>query len=138
MTGRTLHPARTISVSIARDPAEVYAYVVDPRNLPAWAPGFARAVRQDPTGWVVDTADGPVRLAFVPRNDLGVADHHVTDDAGLDLWSRMRVLPNGDGAEVLFTLFRTPDLTDAAAARDLELVQGDLRALQRLLEDPAG
>ncbi len=134
MAGRTLHPSSTVSVSIARDPADVYDHVVDPRHLPGWAPGFARAVHQDADGWVVDTADGPVRVAFVARNDLGVADHHVTADGGLDVWSRMRVLPNGDGAEVLFTAFQQPGMSDADFARDLDVVLGDLRALQRLLE----
>ena len=47
MKGVTLRPARTGSVTIERDPRAVHAYVADPRNLPHWAPGFARSVRQE-------------------------------------------------------------------------------------------
>ena len=47
MTGVTLRPARTGSVTIERDSHAVHAYVADPRNLPHWPPGFARSVRQE-------------------------------------------------------------------------------------------
>lgn len=129
-------PARTVSVSIACDPETVYAYVVDARNLPRWAPGFARAVQPEGGGWRVDTAAGPVHLAFVADNALGVADHRVT--AGdVDMLNPMRVIANGDGAEVLFTLFRRPEVPATDFERDVALVTEDLRTLQRLLEGRA-
>ena len=131
----TLRPTRTVSVSIGRDPRAVYAYVADPRNLPHWAPGFARSVRQEGDGWIVETADGPVRFAFVPDNPLGVVDHRVTGAGGLDVLNPVRVIPNGDGAEVLFTLFQREGMTDDQFRRDLGLVTADLQTLKRRLED---
>ncbi len=127
-------PAHTVSVPVDRDPGAVYRYVSDPRNLPDWAPGFAKAVREAAGGWVVETADGTVRIAFVPDNELGVVDHRVTDDQGLDVLNPMRVIANADGAEVLFTLFQSPDTADDHFQRDLGLVEADLLALKRLLE----
>lgn len=127
-------PAHTLSVSIDRDPGSVYRYVSDPRNLPAWAPGFAMAVREDPGGWVVETAGGTVRIAFVADNTLGVADHRVTDDQGSSTLNPMRVIANGQGAEVLFTLFQPPDIADDQFQRDLGLVKSDLQTLKRELE----
>lgn len=128
-------PCRHVSVSIDRDPATVYAYVVDPRNLPRWAPGLARSVRQDGGGWTVETVDGPVAIAFSADNDLGVADHRVSGPGGIDTLNPMRVIPNGDGAEVVFSLFRQPGTTAAEFERDAGLVAADLHLLQRLLGD---
>ncbi|MBX6746931.1 MAG: SRPBCC family protein, partial [Acetobacteraceae bacterium] len=34
------HEARTLSVWINRDPQATYAFVGNPRNLPAWASGL--------------------------------------------------------------------------------------------------
>jgi hypothetical protein len=129
--------ARTVSVSIDRDPDAVCRYVRDPRNLPHWAPGFAKAVREDTGGWVVETAGGPVRVAFAADNVLGVLDHRVTDDQGLDVLNPMRVIANADGAEVLFTVFRPVGTSDDRFRRDLGLVEADLLTLKRVLESAA-
>jgi hypothetical protein len=47
----------------------------------------------------------------------------------------MRVVPNGAGSEVLFTLFRSPAMSDDKYAEDASLVDRDLQTLKRLLED---
>jgi uncharacterized protein YndB with AHSA1/START domain len=130
-------PARTVSVWVDRDPRSVYRYVSDPRHLPAWAPGFAKSVHSEGDDWLVQTGVETLRIEFVPENDLGVLDHHVTGGHGLDAVNPMRVIANGDGAEVLFTLFREPETTDEEFARDLSLVQSDLRTLKRVLEGGA-
>lgn len=123
--------AFTISVSVARRPADVLAYVRDPRNLTAWAPGFAAAVREESGRWLVDTADGATfSFAFAPENDFGIADHRVTDPDGVTTDNPMRVLRNGDGSEVLFTLFGEPD----AVQDDLAAVRSDLELLKQTLE----
>jgi hypothetical protein len=46
----------------------------------------------------------------------------------------VRVVPNGSGSEVIFTLFRQAGMTDAIFARDAEWVAKDLAALKALLE----
>ena len=45
-----------------------------------------------------------------------------------------RVLPNGADSEVVFTLFRLPEMTDEKFAEDFGLVERDLRVLKQLLE----
>lgn len=47
----------------------------------------------------------------------------------------MRVLSNGVGSEVLFTLFRLPDMSDEKYAEDMRMVERDLRTLKDLLEE---
>jgi hypothetical protein len=46
----------------------------------------------------------------------------------------MRVVSNGEGSEVIFTLFRTPGMTDEILERDIRWVTGDLATLKDLLE----
>ncbi len=127
-------PATTVSVSVDRDPGAVYRYVFDPRHLPEWAPGFARSVRAEGGAWVVETADGTVGIAFAAANELGVVDHRVTGEGCPDVVNPMRVIANGDGSEVMFTLFRSAGTADDQFQRDLGLVKSDLQTLKRVLE----
>jgi hypothetical protein len=46
----------------------------------------------------------------------------------------MRVIANGEGSEVLFTLFRTAGMSDAQFAADAQWVERDLAELKRFLE----
>jgi uncharacterized protein YndB with AHSA1/START domain len=57
-----MHDVQHISVYIVRQPAEVYEFASDPRNLPRWAAGLARSeVRKDGDEWVADAPFGKVR-----------------------------------------------------------------------------
>lgn len=127
--------ATTLAVSIARPPHVVYDFVRDAANLPRWAPAFCRAARREGEGWVVETPDGeemPIR--FAARNEHGVLDHVVSPAPGVEVLNPMRVVANGGGSEVTFTLFQAPDATDEAFARDAGMVERDLRTLKRVLE----
>ena len=72
-------------------------------------------------------------MRFAERNTLGVLDHHVAAP-GMEVYVPVRVIPNGSGSEVLFTLFRQPDMSDEQYAADTAMVERDLRALTELLE----
>jgi pimeloyl-ACP methyl ester carboxylesterase len=133
--GGPLHDVRHISVYIARPPVEVYEFASDPRNLPRWAAGLARSdVRRDGDDWIAAAPFGTVRLRFVPRNSFGVMDHDVTLESGVTVHSPMRVVPNGDGSELVFTLTRQPGMSDGQFATDRAAVEDDLKALKDLLE----
>jgi len=126
--------SRQISERIDRYAADVYEYAVDPTNLPAWAPGLGGSVENVDGHWFVETPSGRVGFAFVERNKYGVLDHHVTLPSGELIYNPMRVIPDGDGCEVVFTLRRQRDMSDEDFARDAGLVQADLRRLKQLLE----
>ena len=128
----TLLEARTLSVSIACPPDRVYDFVRDARNLPRWS--FFESVEEAEGGWLLGTPEGPVTLRFVEENALGVLDHRVTLGSGLEVLVPMRVIANGDGAEVLFTLFRTPETSAERFEADAAQVERDLSALKRVLE----
>ncbi len=76
-----------------------------------------------------------MRVRFAPANDFGVIDHTVTLPDGRIVENALRVVPNGDGAEVMFTLLRQPDMDDAAFESDAAHVALDLDTLAKLIED---
>jgi len=126
--------SRTLSVSIACPPRQVYGFVSNPENLPKWAMGLCRSVRKADGGWIVETPGGPMRFRFVGQNEFGVLDHYVSPTPGLEILNPMRVVPNGSGSEVIFTLFQWPNMSDEQYVEDVGLVERDLRTLKSILE----
>jgi hypothetical protein len=116
---------------------EVYEYASNPANVPQWAPGLASSVENVDGKWSIETAAGRAGLAFAPRNEYGVLDHEVTMPSGETVYNPMRVIPDGTGCEVVFTLRRLPDMSDEDFARDAGLVAADLARLKQVLESAA-
>lgn len=135
-TSASMRRARTLRIAIAAPATGVYAYVADPRHLPEWAQGLGTApVPEGADVWRFDTAGGPVRVQFAPANPFGIADHVVTPLAdGVPVDVPLRIIPNGVGSEVLFTLFQQPGMSDARFAADADLVQADLARLKERCE----
>lgn len=130
----TTNQVHNISISIERDLDEVYDFASRPENFPRWATGLATALEPEGDHWVAQSPDGPIEVRFTPRNEYGVLDHHLTMPNGIEVYVPMRVVPNGSGSEVTFTLFRTPGMSDEILARDIEWVTKDLERLKTLLE----
>jgi len=125
---------RTVSVSIRESPQKVYEFAADPANLPKWAPGFVKSIANRDGQWVAQTTMGEVTFAFAERNEFGVLDHGVTLPSGESFSNPMRVVANGEGSEVLFTLFRLPPMTEAEFDQDAKVVLGDLEKLKAVIE----
>jgi hypothetical protein len=125
---------RHLSVSIDRPVAEVYEYASNPANVPRWAPGLAKTVEQIDGQWFADSPMGRITFAFAPRNEFGVLDHEVTMPSGDVVHNPMRVLADGAGSEVVFTLRRLPQLSDEEFERDAAAVTADLVALKWVVE----
>ena len=125
---------RQLSISIDVPFARAYAYAQKPEHFAEWAAGLANTLHRTEHGWVADTPEGEAQVEFSPPNDYGVLDHRVHLDGKPPIEIPLRMIANGDGTEVLFTLFRQPHMDDAAFERDAELVRRDLQALKRLLE----
>ncbi len=126
--------SQTISLFIAAPPSRVYAYASNPENLPLWVPSFCKSVELINGEWVVQSPAGRAVFQFAPSNNFGVLDHTVTLPSRVKLTNPMRVIPNGDGSEILFTLFQHEGMSDQQFQEDAELVLSDLHTLRRLLE----
>jgi hypothetical protein len=125
---------RHLTVAIDRPAAAVYAYVRDPAHLPAWAAGMAAGIRRERGEWVADSPMGRVLVRFVPVNEYGVLDHDVVLPDGTTTTNPFRVLADGAGSEVVFTVRRQPGTSDEDWAADTAAVAADLESLKRLLE----
>lgn len=129
-----MYPSTTLAVSIARPHAEVAAFVADVNQLPRWAGGLCKSVRQQGDQWRIDTGQGEASFRFTGDPAAGVLDHLVTLEGGVEVFIPLRVVPNQAGSEVLFTLFRLPAMTDERWQQDQAAVHADLRQLKQLLE----
>jgi hypothetical protein len=130
----SLLEVRHVSVSINRSPRDVYQFVSKVENLPLWATGLGRTVQNVGGEWIAESPMGRIKLRFAERNELGVLDHDVILESGVSVHNPLRVVPNGSGSEVTFTLFRLPGVSEDKFAEDAQWVQKDLNALKRLLE----
>ena len=128
------HTSRHIAQHVRCPAAEAYAFARDPANLSAWAAGLGGPAVQVDGQWRVSSPAGEVALEFAPANDLGVLDHTVVLPDGTRVFNPMRVLPDGDDCEVVFTLRRQPEMTAEDFDRDAAAVAQDLLTLQQLLE----
>ena len=133
-TGLKTHSCRHISQAIARSPAEVYAFASDPANLPKWAEGLSRSeMKRAGEEWIADSPMGEVRVKFAPKNVFGVMDHDVVLPNGETFHNPFRVLANGEGSEVVFTLYRHEGVSDQDFESDAARIKADLATLKKLL-----
>ena len=129
----TVHRAETRSIAIAAPPEVVHAYVADPPNLPAWAPAFADAVRPAEDGtWTVASGGAEFAIRLPASAAHGTADIVAAADPRRGAF--LRVLPNGDGSELLFTLVFAPGTPAAAIGRQMATVEEELAAVRRVVE----
>ncbi len=123
-----------ISQWINRDPAVVAEFASNYANLPLWAEGLSAGIRNENGRWITDSPMGVVEVSFLGGVEFGVLDHDVIFPDGTRVHNPLRVLRNDDGAEVVFTLYRLPGVSDDEFESDAELVRADLMRLRDALE----
>ena len=129
-----VHRAEVLHISIHASRQDVIAFQSDVRRWKSWAP-WARAVERSSTSdWTVYTETGPLTLRFVETNSLGVLDHMVTLPSGATVLNSMRVLPNGEGSELVMVLFQWPPATSEQFERDVQAVREDLARIKQAAE----
>lgn len=124
----------TRSIHIQAAPEKVVSFLADPRNLPRWAVGFAKSVREDDGRWLVTTgsAEWVVRVEVEPR--FGVVDFFMSPAPGVEGLAGSRVLPNGAGSEYVFTQFQAPGMSDQVFEQSVRALTHELAVLRALLE----
>ncbi|HEV7655819.1 MAG TPA: SRPBCC family protein [Mycobacteriales bacterium] len=112
----------------------MYAYLADLARWPEWT--FFEALTPRPDGRWDAVVPGGGRSVVTPArpNDLGVLDHAVEVSPEVTVQVGLRVVPNQDGSEVLFTAFRVPGMSDAEWADDVAAAEKDQAELKALLE----
>jgi hypothetical protein len=126
--------SKMISVSIQRSLQDVYDFTAPPASFARWASGLGKPLGNEGTVWRFEGEGGPVKIRFTEPNAYGVLDHYVALPDGSEVYVPMRVVANGTGSEVMFTLFRVPGMDDEKFAADAQWVMRDLNRLKDLLE----
>ena len=98
----------TITQSVGRDPKTTFAFVSNVRN---WRMTLVHDLQKTGTGWGFNSPDGPYVLTPSTVPLAGVFDfklHH--GKSGMEIPVAFRVAPNGEGSELIMTIFRPPEL----------------------------
>ena len=126
--------SRHVSISINHPADEVYVFVSNPENLPKWAAGISGSVKNVNGDWIAESPMGRVKVKFADKNRFGILDHDVTLPSGETFYNPMRVFPNKDGSELIFTLYQRPGMSDRDFGNDEEQIKADLEKLKALIE----
>ena len=125
--------AETRTITIAASPAAVLAVVGDGARLPEWAPRFAAAVEHEGDDrWLIGEGDGRFAVRLRVDHTLGTAD--ILRPVDPPTGAFMRVVPNGEGSELLFTLFFPDGTAPEAVDVQMATVEGELATVRTLAE----
>ena len=122
----------SISINIPRD--KVYQFASNPENFSKWLAFVKSVSKQTDTIWSAESDLGKIEIELSPKNEFGIIDHVVKLPDGTKVYNPLRVIKNGEGSEVTFTLFKLPETTDKDFAVDAESVKADLQTLKDILE----
>lgn len=125
---------KTQTVSIASPPDKVFAFVADPEKLPVWAIGFCKEIREEGGRWIVTTPSGEeIPMRSVAHPDLQILDSAWELGPSVEGRAFTRVVPNGDGADYVFTMVQADGMPDelfdtqaAELARELTVLKAHL------------
>ena len=125
----------TRAVSIDADPAHVYEFIADPANLPTWAVGFCRVIRRDgdTDRWIVTTGHGELPIRYVTNSVAATIDFHFGDAATGENVAYSRVVPNGRGAEYIFTQIQPREMPDERFEAQIRALIEELQVLRALV-----
>lgn len=134
----TLH-TKTLTVTIDAPFEQVAKYLADPANAHEWATEFfAAPLRPTSNGeWIasVPVMGGETRYRQDVDLEHGLIDVFLAPtDGEFGPPLPVRLLRNGDGTDVLWTLARMPGTPDQAWSAGVESMQRELDHLKTLLE----
>jgi hypothetical protein len=130
--------SNTQSITIDREAERVFRFVAEPRNLPRWASTFApQIVPAGDDQWVVPSPAGDVLIHFDADDERHTVDFHmkpVVPTPGVEGSAASRVVPNGAGAEYVFTMFQFEGMPDEIWHGQLEELPRELARLKQAVE----
>ena len=126
--------ADTRTISIDASPRKIVRFLADPRNLPRWAVGFAKAIREEGECWFVQTSAGEVNIRIVSDEATGVVDFWMSPAPGIEALAASRVMPRGEGSEFAFTQFQAPGMPDDVFQKNVKALEHELSVLKAIVE----
>lgn len=130
--------AETRTRTIAAPPEAVFAVIADGARLPDWAPNFATAVEHEGgERWLITSGD--LRFPVHLRADAAAGTADLIRPGNTRHGAYLRVVPNGDGTELAFTLVLGDPAFDDPAVLDGQMatVEAELETIGRLAGEAA-
>jgi hypothetical protein len=132
--GMILFRFDTVSVSIHAKPEAVWEFVSDLNNWKQFSDFGKNLEKISDTEWIAHTSQGDVRV--IPKFDK---DHLLLDSvciiaSGETQFIPYRVMPNGDGTELIMTNQQTASVSDAEYAEQLGWMRQELETIKQIME----
>lgn len=122
----------TISVSINAVPEKIWEFVADINNWPLFS-DFASNIEKVQDGeWIFHTSQGDVRVIEKFNRELLLLDTICIVSSGDEQFIPYRVVPNGEGSEIIMTNQQTDGVTDEEYAEQLTWMREELENIKRL------
>lgn len=128
------HEVKILNVTANVPFKKAYEFAHRPENFPKWAAGLSTSLKRDGDDWKAETPAGTAVIQFSDYNQYGVLDHRVKLDGKPEVYIPLRMIENGKATEIVFVLYRQPEMDDAAFRTDIQAVQKDINSLKSLLE----
>ena len=123
-----------ISVTIPVSQKTSYEYLSEPKNFPEWASGLCKSISPLGNGeWSIDSPMGKLTAKFTDKNPYGILDHYVIFSPENISYNPLRIIENGEGSELIFTLFQTEGMTPEKFEEDSNWIKKDLEELKGIL-----
>lgn len=123
-----------ITISIENSKEKVYQFASNPENFPKWLAFVQSVSKKSDRIWIAESDLGKIEIELSPENEFGILDHTVKLPDGTKVYNPLRVIENGKGSEIIFTLFKMPNKTDEEVNADSAFVKADLKTLKSILE----
>lgn len=122
------------SADIQANPEKIFDFVSNPLNWPQYAIVNTRSVTSGTEGWYrTVTKFGEGEIKVLPVRELGIFDHIWRDPQAT--WTvPARVVPNGDGAMVMMTLFQPPLMSNTEFDCAMQEMDIEFNKLKEILE----
>jgi hypothetical protein len=129
--------SRVFTIPIHRSYADVYGFLSEPANFALWGgsePGSEMTHLGD-NDYLVTLPRGRRVMRFTPRNEFGVLDYEVflEGETGGPV-TPVRIHPNQDGCEIVFTWFQRLGVTDEQYESETEWAYSDLLRMKAYIE----
>ena len=125
----------TVTITIDAPPETVSADLADPSSHLEWATEFFAGVAEDQRDgtWQMNVPrmGGPVLMRIDGDTAQGIIDMYLAPvGAPFGAPIPVRVVPNGDGSDVLFTLARFPNQSDEEWTEGIQSMNRELENLK--------
>lgn len=124
----------TVSVSIKAKPEKVWEFVSDPNNWKQFS-DFGKDMQKVSEGeWIAHTSQGDVRVILKFDKDRLLLDQICIIPSGEKQFIPYRVVPNGEGSELIMTNQQTATVSDGDYTEQLKWMKDELNNIKKIME----